>query len=333
MELFYVIVIIILIIIFTTVLSKEKRKILGLTQMIEQTRREASAAISTQQQDFIREKELMIPKGLAERVMMRFQQEQNEKLKKIESDFRKSTSEYEDKVDKMRSYIHSLERQSRNFGEIATHKILTDLKYELISEGTINADQMIIIPNVFIPVDNVNGEVSARQIDHVVLTVKGIFIIETKYWRGNILHGITMKESKDFSFILKNIYPKISMDTERTLVFINDVNKDADSNKKEMRIVSYEDPATQVKGAALSLNKLLGNYDVNVFINPIIYFGYNDKYFKNYSTATKPYVFDKKEQLCTFFRNIFITENNIEISPEQLREIKKIIDRVNYISN
>ena len=75
---------------------------------------------------------------------------------------------------------------------------------------------MYIIPNVFIPF-TYNGKVRTRQIDHLILLPVGIYVIETKYWRGKIVHGLT-KTRKRF-FILLDMIPSNKKDAQ-TLVFI-----------------------------------------------------------------------------------------------------------------
>ncbi|MFJ5965374.1 nuclease-related domain-containing protein, partial [Bacillus sp. NPDC093026] len=110
------------------------------------------------------------------------------------------------KIEKMDKYINNHKKCSRNTSEVITHTILTELKDKLISDGKINENEMVIMGNVFVPYDD-NGETKTRQIDHLVILPSDIYIIETKYWRGTVIHGINHKNAKsianDFSFVFE----------------------------------------------------------------------------------------------------------------------------------
>lgn len=333
MELFYVVVIIMLIVIFANLLTKQKRKTQELKLLMEQTQRETAAAIAVQQEVFVKEKNSMLPKEQVVYAVKKLHSEKEVKFKELRDEFTKKISEYEEKVNKLSSYVQSLERQSRNFGEINTHKILSNLKNELVTQSIIDFSQMMIIPNIFVPLEDKDGEVSSRQIDHLVLTTKGIFIIETKYWKGTIFYGLTKEKAKDFSFILDSLYPNIKNDVEKTVVFVNSIveTDEGSSNKKEIRIVSYDDPASQVRKTAWHLNKLLKEHGENIFITPIIFFGYKDKVFMNFSKNDNPYVFDSRESLCNFFIE-HLSDSNREYTVEQLNKIKRIVENANYLT-
>lgn len=325
MELIYIVIIIVIVIPIFVSLSKEKKKNRILRQQIEQTQKETSATIATQQENFIKEKSSMYSKGEFDVTIKRLVDNQTLEIENI-------TAKYKETISKLQSYVQSVEKQSRNFGEINTHKILTDLKNELVSKGIIKSFEMIIMPNVFIPLENNSGVVTTRQIDHLILTTKGIFIIETKFWKGTILYGLSKEKAKDFSFILDGLYPNIKISDEKTIVFNKSRDNDNDEqNKKELKVVSYEDPANQVRTTALHLNKLLKKYDENIFITPIIYFGYNEKHFINYSRNSNPIVFDNKELLYNFFFTKFSECNIKNFNSQQLDKIESIIKNLNYI--
>lgn len=59
---------------------------------------------------------------------------------------------------------------------------------------------MVIMGNVFVPYEE-NGETKTRQIDHLVILPSDIYIIETKYWRGTVIHGINRKMRNQLQMI------------------------------------------------------------------------------------------------------------------------------------
>ncbi|HDX9614903.1 TPA: NERD domain-containing protein, partial [Bacillus toyonensis] len=110
-------------------------------------------------------------------------------------------AEIQESINELNNYIEDIQKYSRNSGEIITHQILSELKRTWVSNGALSETDMYIIPNVFIPF-TYNGKVRTRQIDHLILLPVGIYVVETKYWRGKIVHGLTKKRAKNFSFLL-----------------------------------------------------------------------------------------------------------------------------------
>ena len=103
---------------------------------------------------------------------------------------------YQREMEKLIIENEEIRKNFRNQGEILTHQILENFKADLISKKIIPADEMIIMPNIFIPEGNGN----ARQIDHLVLLSTGLYVIETKDWTGHIVLGLTRMGSHKFSF-------------------------------------------------------------------------------------------------------------------------------------
>ncbi|MEM5840103.1 nuclease-related domain-containing protein [Bacillus sp. LMB3902] len=190
-----------------------------------------------------------------------------------ENDFLKN------KIVKMDEYINNLKKYSRNSGEVITHTILTELKEKLISEGKINENEMVIMGNVFVPYEE-NGETKTRQIDHLVILPSDIYIIETKYWRGTVIHGINRKNAEsianDFSFVFEQLFPKANSDTEKTIIFMKNSNIDKDSEQKNSINISYYDnPRNQVMDTMYKLRNFLITYNNKFnYVEPIVYFGY-----------------------------------------------------------
>ncbi|MFE0391418.1 nuclease-related domain-containing protein [Bacillus licheniformis] len=248
-----------------------------------------------------------------------------------ENDFLKN------KIVKMDEYINNLKKYSRNSGEVITHTILTELKEKLISEGKINENEMVIMGNVFVPYEE-NGETKTRQIDHLVILPSDIYIIETKYWRGTVIHGINRKNAEsianDFSFVFEQLFPKANSDTEKTIIFMKNSNIDKDSEQKNSINISYYDnPRNQVMHTMYKLRNFLITYNNKFnYVEPIVYFGYpEDKENRviDYSTKDKNR-FTSKASLCEYFKNEVLKPAKYTV--DEIQQIKRIMQKVNYLS-
>jgi Nuclease-related domain len=263
------------------------------------------------------------------KVLKRVSQEILEKEKmEIEQAYEGKIHVYENQLKTLQNQINEYRKYSRNFGEVTTHHILEKMREELVTSEVISSiDDIIIMGNVFIPFINQNQDVHShsRQIDHLVISRKGIFVIESKYWKGTILYGLNKKRANEFSFILEAFYPKIKDQDEKTIVFRSP--SDAGENK-EIQVVSYDDPAKQVKSAAWTLNQFLKSKGINIYCTPIVYFGYQEKNFKNYSNLNEPLVYDKEKEFINLFSNELTSRKNIEHI--NLEQIKNIIEEANY---
>lgn len=263
----------------------------------------------------------------SEKKQMILQQEEyyNELIKKI-------NQQHQLEIIKSNKYIKSLEQFSRNRGEVLTHKILTALKANLIHQGKIKEDEMIILGNIFVPY-TFNDEVRTRQIDHLILMTTGIYIIETKYWRGRILYGLTTEKAKDFAFLLNSLFPNIQKDQEQTLVFVKNQNNDVEESKLEMKVLTYDNPGQQVTRTAIALKNYLEKHNKKYnFVTSILYFGYpsdEENNVTDYSSKSNPKCFSNKENLCAYFEKQ-INERKSKYTSRDLTEINKVIEDINY---
>jgi len=241
---------------------------------------------------------------------------------------------YEDEIKDLKSYYKGIEGQLRNFGEINTHKILVDLKTELVENDEIKPDQMLILSNVFVPYRDKNGKLVSRQIDHLFLMSSGVFIIESKYWQGNIMYGVSKSKAKEFSFILDKLYPKNKMNDEATIIFTENFETNSENGNKStesLKVLSYGDPSSQVKGAAAILSQLFKDHGENIFVTPVLFFNNSKKKFMNYSSNKEPFVSEDEKSLREFL--IDKIKNKNFFSEEQLRKMEKIVKDVNYLNN
>lgn len=219
-------------------------------------------------------------------------------------------------------YIFSLKKSLKNRGEFITGEVLSDLKTSLLSKDLIKENEMEILDNIFIPFKQ-NNKVQARQIDHLILMKTGIYVIETKYWKGKIIHGVSKEKDKELSFVLDSMFPMLGEAIEQTII----LQKDAGGDHK---FVQYEDPIKQVRLSAAKINNLIKDkLNLNTFVYPVIFFSYpkdKDNYLINKSEIEdkKLGIFNSQEELCLSIEKDIVSGSQ-KLTIEEIELIKSLI--------
>ncbi|MGZ4160056.1 MAG: nuclease-related domain-containing protein [Neobacillus sp.] len=222
---------------------------------------------------------------------------------------------YKREIEKLMIENEDIRKNYRNRGEIITHQILENFKSELIRKGSISPDEMMIMPNIFIPEEN--G--STRQIDHLVLLSTGIYLIETKHWKGHIVMGVTRRGSRKFSFLAD----LMDSEEEDTLIFDK-------TESGVLTVKTYENPIRQVQKTAVILSNYLKRQDIETWINTLVFFNYDEKEVHDWPDNSIVKQFTNKEQLQQFFINELTSRERI-YGAFQLKNIKYLIESANYI--
>jgi Nuclease-related domain len=222
---------------------------------------------------------------------------------------------YKREIEKLMIENEDIRKNYRNQGEIITHQILENFKSEFIRKGSISPDEMIIMPNIFIPEEN--G--STRQIDHLVLLSTGIYLIETKHWKGHIVLGLTRRGSRKFSFLAD----LMDSEEEDTLIFDK-------TESGVLTVKTYENPIRQVQQTAVILSNYLKRQDIETWINTLVFFNYDEKEIHDWPDNSIVKQFTNKEQLQQFFINELTSRERI-YGAFQLKNIKYLIESANYI--
>lgn len=222
---------------------------------------------------------------------------------------------YQREIEKLMIENEDIRKNYRNQGEIITHQILENFKSDLIRKKIIPPDEMIIMPNIFIPEENGNS----RQIDHLVLLSTGIYVIETKHWEGHIVLGLTRMGSHRFSFLAD----LVDSEKEETLLF----NKDKSG---ALTVKTYENPISQVQETAVILSNYLQSQDITTWINTLVFFNDDEKEVHDWSDNSIVKRLTNKEQLQQFFINELTSKNRI-YGAFQLQNIKHLIENAHYI--
>jgi len=221
---------------------------------------------------------------------------------------------YQREIEKLVIENEEIRKNYKNQGEIVTHQILENFKSDLIRKKIIPPDEMIIMPNIYIP----DGNGTTRQIDHIILLSTGIYVIETKYWKGHIVLGLTRNNSQRFSFLADIV----DSEKEETLIF-------GKSESGELTVKTYENPICQVQQTAVILSNYLQSQDIPSWINTLLFFNYDVKELHDWSDNSIVKRVANKEQLHQFFINELTSKNRI-YGAFQLNNIKHLIENANY---
>ncbi|MDQ0201059.1 nuclease-related domain-containing protein [Neobacillus ginsengisoli] len=222
---------------------------------------------------------------------------------------------YQREIEKLMIENEDIRKNYRNQGEIITHQILENFKSDLIRKKIIPPDEMIIMPNIFIPEENGNS----RQIDHLILLSTGIYVIETKHWEGHIVLGLTRMGSHKLSFLAEIV----DREKEETLVFDKD-------ESGALTVKTYENPISQVQETAVILSNYLQSQEITTWINTLVFFNYDEKEVHDWSDNSIVKRLTNKEQLQQFFINELTSKNRI-YGAFQLQNLKHLIESANYI--
>jgi hypothetical protein len=239
-------------------------------------------------------------------------------------------------IDQLNQYIYELQSYSRNIGEVKTHQTLHELKNRWIKEGKIEEADMLIIPNVFIPFHSEYG-LKTRKIDHLVLLPTGIYVVQTKYWKGKVIHGLNKENAGDFSFLLDLINEKSYVKSkEQSFVFVSSHSVDEhDEFTPVIQVKAQGELIKQIKYTSQILCDFLSKkMGMKVdFITPVIYFGYQNGNQKTHGlidlSDDKSVVrLTNDKELCAFFEAEW--QKPVIYHTADLLEIKSLIEHVHY---
>ncbi|MCI2773850.1 NERD domain-containing protein [Staphylococcus petrasii] len=166
---------------------------------------------------------------------------------------------------------------------------------------------------------------SPRQIDHLVITTRGVFVIETKHWKGDIYYNFSEKDLNKYNLggLKEYLYDE---ETRNYKTFI------LDSSNYNLVFNSYGHPFKQVLTTAKTVKE---KFSLD-FVNPIIYFNYCGDY-KLYIGKNEKYVScasSKKELFDTIYKKM-TTDNkfNRYYSDDEINEISQRVERPFKLSN
>lgn len=336
MDIIYIGTIILLVFLILFNINKNKKITNRYEELINSSSNEITATLIETEKKYERQLQTE-SKEIHEQHNRKLENIKNTVIIQYKKDFQKIKEDHKEKLNKLEDYIKNLEKYSRNRGEVITHKILVDLKRILVKNQHIKNEDMIIMGNVFIPFIE-KSEMKTRQIDHLILSQSGILIIETKYWKGKILHGISKKNNGGMSIVVNNMFYDNVEDKEETIIF--EPIKKNDDNIREFKVTSYDNPVTQVRKTAGKLNEYISQkLNINRGIGSLVYYAYptDEKNFvKNYSLKTSEkdkyatLICNESNDLRTSIFNL-VTRNEKKYSLDELKKIEMLLNEFNRI--
>ncbi len=179
---------------------------------------------------------------------------------------------------------------------------------------------MHIMANIFLPKDPL-GKV--HQIDHIVLTRTGIYVIDSNLVNGHIYHGITEQQFSEFP-VLGQVFETLDLNPkkEQTLLL------EKQASKKSATFHDYTDKVKEVDETSEELQRQL---ELKYTPTPIIYFHpdeVDEATISNYSQDPNIKVLVGEQQLQHFF-NKFVFHGRFQYSVEDLERIMDELEKFN----
>lgn len=226
---------------------------------------------------------------------------------------------YHNDTSLLNNKLSSLYQFTVDKGEYLTDLALIQLKEKLVSEEKIRSSDMLILSNVFLPSRNYTN---TRKIDHLVLTRTGLYLIDSRYWSGHILHGVNENNFEELPYI-ESFFELLDLDKkqEQTLIFDK-------SDDKNISVNHYNQVIDETRISAEKLRNILKlQYDVvpMIYFNPEDGGGYS---IANYSEDDSVKVLVGKEELEEFFLK-YIFHGRFQYTVKELAEIEDAILTLN----
>ncbi|WP_031544316.1 MULTISPECIES: nuclease-related domain-containing protein [Salinicoccus] len=251
-------------------------------------------------------------------------------VEKYESDNEEQRLEYKKEVSSLNEKYHndttllnnklsSLRQFTVDKGEYLTDLSLIQLKERLVRDEKIRETDMYILSNVYLPSRNYTN---TRKIDHLVLTRTGIYLIDSKYWKGHILHGVDESNFEELPYI-ESFFDLLDLDKskEQTLIFEK-------SDDKNVSVNYYNDTIEETK---ISAEKLKNVFKLQYDVVPMLYFNPQDNgnySISNYSTDPSIKVLVGEEELENFFLK-YVFHGRFQYTVKDLDEIAEAIFQLN----
>lgn len=226
---------------------------------------------------------------------------------------------YQNDTTLLNNKLSSLQQFTVDKGEYLTDLALIQLKDRLVRDEKIREADMHILSNVYIPSRNYTN---TRKIDHLVLTRTGIYLIDSKYWKGHILHGVDEANFEELPYV-ESFFDLLELDKrkEQTLIF----EKEADDK------VTVNDYNQVIEETKVSSEKLRNILKLQYEIVPIIYFNPQDNgnySIANYSDDQSIKVLVGTEELDAFFMK-YVFHGRFQYTVKDLDEIAEAVLSLN----
>ncbi|MDD9149554.1 hypothetical protein OYT88_13460 [Sporolactobacillus sp. CQH2019] len=252
----YLAIILILIGIIYFLFQKQQKIKSRAEEQIEKSQNETSATISETENRIKEESETKIKHIMTEN---------SATIAGIEESYEKKLGRYEELI----AYLRGTQRSEKTF---AVYQNLTAIRKILVQSKRISARQMAFAGNIIVPVRAGGSDFSRADI--ILLLPTGLYLLDTRKYKGKVFHGISPEHAQGFERLIKENIPSLANGSEETLVMSGD-RKQRDGNLDFLRITidCYSDLAAPIMQAVPEFRAYLGNRQVNAErIVPVLYF-------------------------------------------------------------
>lgn len=248
-----------------------------------------------------------------------YESQQEEERLNYKKEISTLNEKYHNDTTLLNNKLSSLQQFTVDKGEYLTDLTLIQLKDRLVKDEKIREADMHILSNVYLPSRNYTN---TRKIDHLVLTRTGIYLLDSKYWKGHILHGINETNFEELPYV-ESFFDLLDLDKkkEQTLIF----EKESDDK------ISVNDYNQVIEETKVSSEKLRNILKLQYEIVPIIYFNPQDNgnySIANYSDDESVKVLVGGEELDAFFMK-YVFHGRFQYTVKDLDEIADAILSLN----
>lgn len=258
--------------------------------------------VKTVEQTYSKEKESLVEK---------YESEHEEERLGHKKEMSTLNEKYHNDTTLLDNKLSSLHQFTVDKGEYLTDLSLIQLKDKLVKDEKIRETDMIILSNIYLPSRNYTN---TRKIDHLVLTRTGIYLLDSKYWSGHILHGINENQFEEVPYV-ESFFDLLGLDKqkEQTLIF----------EKADSENVSVNHYNSIIDETKVTAEKLKNKFKLQYDIVPIIYFNPKDNgnySITNYSEDPSIRVIVGQEDLEAFFLK-YVFHGRFQYTVKDLDEI------------
>lgn len=258
--------------------------------------------VKTVEQTYSKEKESLVEK---------YESEHEEERLGHKKEMSTLNEKYHNDTTLLDNKLSSLHQFTVDKGEYLTDLSLIQLKDKLVKDEKIRETDMIILSNIYLPSRNYTN---TRKIDHLVLTRTGIYMLDSKYWSGHILHGINENQFEEVPYV-ESFFDLLDLDKqkEQTLIF----------EKADSENVSVNHYNSIIDETKVTAEKLKNKFKLQYDIVPIIYFNPKDNgnySITNYSEDPSIRVIVGQEDLEAFFLK-YVFHGRFQYTVKDLDEI------------
>ncbi|GGL62229.1 hypothetical protein [Sporolactobacillus putidus] len=318
LQVIYLMIILILAGIIYFLIQKQKKIRSQAEEWIEKSRNETASTINETENRLKEESETKIKNIMTEN---------SATIAGIEESYEKRLGRYEELID----YLQGAQRSEKTF---TAYQHLAAIKKILVQSNRISSQQMVVAGNAIVPAKTVGGDLSVVRADILFLLPTGLYVVDTKRYRGKIFHGMNTENAQGFERLIGEIVPKPESGTEETLILSKRMEQ-GNSNENFLRITidCHSDISAPVMKATSEFRAYLSDHRISVErIVPVIYFmddSADQMKTENFSERERPLICLSQNDLYQMISQELDQEEWI-LATEKIQKIKQLISEINH---